>query len=75
VTVKSCTLDGGVVADRGNCSKLPDGGSGPATATCADSVWLAATFAASAVNINDGTGVAACSDGGTGSGPSDAGTD
>jgi hypothetical protein len=72
--LKSCTVDGGVVVDRGNyCSKLPDGGAGPATATCADSVWLAATFAASAVHINDGTGVPDCT-GGAAS-PGDAGAD
>jgi hypothetical protein len=73
--LSSCQTANGNVVDKGNyCSKLPDGGSGPATATCADSVWLAATFAASAVHINDGTGVADCTGGG--SPPSDdAGSD
>jgi len=37
---------------------------------CNDSFWLAATFSASAVNINDGAGVAGCSGGG---GSTDAG--
>jgi hypothetical protein len=32
----------------------------PATADCADSMWLSVAFAASAVTINDGTGVAEC---------------
>jgi hypothetical protein len=69
-SIKSCKTDAnGNVTDKGNyCSKLPDGGAGPEG--CQDSVWLAATFAASAVNINDGTGVADCSGGG---GSTDAG--
>ena len=48
---KSCPVDAnGNVTDKGDyCSSPP----GPATSTCADSFWLAATFAASAVNIND----------------------
>jgi hypothetical protein len=33
--------------------------------TCHDSFWLAATFAASAVKINDGTGTADCTGGGS----------
>jgi hypothetical protein len=32
----------------------------PATADCADSAWLSVAFAASAVTINDGVGVAEC---------------
>jgi hypothetical protein len=40
---------------------------------CADSFWLSATFAASAVKINDGTGVAQCAGGGPP--PVDGGTD
>jgi hypothetical protein len=38
---------------------------------CNDSFWLAANFAASAVNINNGSGVAVCN----GGGPTDAGLD
>jgi hypothetical protein len=83
VTIQSCQVDAnGNVTDQGNyCSKQADGGP-PGPGGCNDSFWLAATFAASAVNINDGTGVADCTytgasgeDSGTpeDSGPSDAG--
>jgi hypothetical protein len=41
---------------------------------CADSVWMAATFAASSVNINDGTGTPDCT-GGSSIGGNDAGSD
>ncbi len=65
-----CARDGaGKVAYRGDyCSTDKQAGS------CADSVWLAATFAGSAVKIFDGRGtVPACS--GAVSGPVDAGAE
>ena len=62
---KSCVVDAnGNPTEKGNYCSSPAGAGG-----CADSYWLAATFAASAVKINDGTGVADCT-GGTG--PTDA---
>jgi hypothetical protein len=64
----SCGRDGsGKISYQGDyCSKDHTGGS------CADSVWLAATFAASAAKIFDGNGtIPACSGAVTG----DAGTD
>ncbi|MGO8995658.1 MAG: hypothetical protein ACLQVI_20295 [Polyangiaceae bacterium] len=57
----SCPVDAnGNVTDKGNYCSSPVGPNG-----CQDSYWLAATFAASAVNINDGSGVADCSGGGS----------
>lgn len=70
-----CQRQNGVIVPKGDyCSKDKKPGS------CQDSVWLAATFAAAAVHINDGTGVPQCAplpagDGGTDAAVSDAGTD
>jgi hypothetical protein len=50
------TPSGEVVARGDYCAKSDT----PATATCADSFWVTATFAASAVNIHDGDGVPLC---------------
>jgi hypothetical protein len=79
--IKSCKVDAnGHVTDKGNyCSKPADGGP-PGPGGCQDSYWLAATFAASAVNINDGAGTPDCLGGGGSStgdsgAPSDAGAD
>jgi hypothetical protein len=58
-----CLTDGSAKGDYCSQTKAPGG--------CQDSFWLTATFAASAVKINDGTGNALC----TGSGVSDAGSD
>ncbi len=54
----TCTRDasGKIVAMGDYCSQTL----APATPTCADSFWLAATFAASAVPIGDGFGVPEC---------------
>ncbi len=61
-----CKRTNGVIDFKGDyCSKDKQAGS------CQDSVWLAATFAASAVNIFDGAGVPGCS----GAGTRDAGPD
>lgn len=53
---KTCATDsvGDPLAKGDYCSSLNEPGE------CGDAVWFAATFAASAVNINDGTGVADC---------------
>ena len=65
---KSCILDAsGNPTEKGNYCSSPAGPGG-----CQDSFWLAATFAASAVTINNGAGVADCSGG---AGPADASTD
>jgi hypothetical protein len=57
-TTMNCARDsnGKISAPGDYCSQTL----GPATATCADSFWLAATFAASAVPIGDGSGVDVC---------------
>lgn len=78
--ILSCQRDAnGKLVDKGDYCSSPAGAGG-----CADSFWLAATFAASAVKLNDGTGIADCTgsggpspDGGTDSGPApqDSGTD
>lgn len=75
----ACTRDasGKIVFKGDYCSTDKSAGS------CADSVWLAATFAAGAAKVFDGRGqVEGCSgattgitDGGTEAGPTDAGTD
>ena len=81
----ACQTDSsGNVIDKGNyCSTSNPPGPGG----CQDSYWLAATFAASAVIINDGAGVPDCLGGGdggaadsgtvvdSGAAPADAGTD
>jgi len=55
-----CARQNGKITARGDyCSKTLK------SCDCADSFWLAATFAASAVTINDGASVAECSGGGT----------
>jgi hypothetical protein len=69
----SCPVDAnGNVTDKGNYCSSPVGPGG-----CDDSYWLAATFAASAVNINSGAGVADCSGGGSddSGAPTDSGGD
>ena len=60
--------DGSVTAQGDFCSTTNAPGG------CADSYWLAASFAASAALINSGSGVAVCS-GGSSSGGGDAGAD
>jgi hypothetical protein len=62
--IKTCAKDanGNPTAKGNYCSTTNSAGG------CQDSDWIAATFAASAVKINDGTGVADCS----GGGPADA---
>jgi hypothetical protein len=69
---KDCATDaqGNVTAKGDFCSKT----NSPATSDCADSMWLAATIAASAAVINDGTGNADC-DGSKLTGVVDAGPD
>lgn len=71
--------NGNVTATGDYCSK---GMGMPATSDCADSYWLAATFAASAAKINDGSMDPNCNgsmvmtgDAGTHAGGADAGTD
>ncbi|MGO9709227.1 MAG: hypothetical protein ACLQBL_10205 [Polyangiaceae bacterium] len=68
----SCPTDAsGNVTDKGNYCSSPTGPGG-----CDDSYWLAATFAASAVNINDGTGIPDCTGGSDDAGaPVDSGGD
>jgi hypothetical protein len=77
LTGGSSTADGGT-----QCATNPDGSvtaqgdfcsTTDAPGGCADSYWLAATFAASAVTITDGSAVAACNGSATGGG--DAGAD
>jgi hypothetical protein len=55
---KNCAADaqGNITATGDFCSQTD----APATSTCADSFWLAATFAASAALINDGSSDKAC---------------
>ena len=61
-----CQRDaGGKIVDKGDYCSSPAGPGG-----CQDAFWLAATFAASAAKINDGTGIADCTGGGT---PADSG--
>jgi hypothetical protein len=57
-TSLTCPRDanGKIIATGNYCSTS----NGPATSTCADSFWLASTFAASAVTIGDGAGVPLC---------------
>jgi hypothetical protein len=54
--VQVCARSGGKIAATGDYCSSPAGPGG-----CADSYWLAATFAASAVKINDGTNDPRCS--------------
>jgi hypothetical protein len=69
--IKSCAVNAaGLVTAKGNYCSKGDAGV-PVPGQCEDSYWLAATFAASAVTINDGTGTAYCQGGGTT--PEDAG--
>jgi hypothetical protein len=75
---KNCATDanGDVTAAGDFCSTSDT----PATSTCHDSYWLAATFAASAAIINDGSGDSACNgskltDAGSSSGGNDAGSE
>jgi hypothetical protein len=69
---KNCATDaqGNVTAKGDFCSTTDSA----ATPTCADSFWLAATFAASSALINDGSSVAACN-GSLLTNPADAGSD
>lgn len=57
-TGTTCARDANqqIIAPGDYCSQTQ----GPATTTCADSFWLASTFAASAVTIGDGAGVPLC---------------
>jgi hypothetical protein len=66
---KNCSRDmnGNILAKGDYCSTTNSAGG------CGDSFWLAATFAASAVKINDGTGVFQCSGGSAGDGGVDCG--
>jgi hypothetical protein len=81
---KACARDmsGKIIARGDYCSTTQSAGG------CGDSFWLAATFAASAVKINDGKGMPGCTGGtqsdggtdggdggGTDSGPGDGGAD
>ncbi len=61
-SIATCTKDanGNPTAKGNYCSTTNSAGG------CNDSDWIAATFAASAVKINDGTGVADCTGGGAG---------
>jgi hypothetical protein len=75
---KNCATDasGNVTAPGDFCSTTDS----PATSSCQDSFWLAATFAASAAIITDGAGVSACNgsmltDAGSSSGGGDAGSE
>jgi hypothetical protein len=64
---KHCArTDGKITATGDYCSTTTSPGG------CADSYWMAATFAASAVKINDGTGTPECNGGHT---ATDGGTD
>jgi hypothetical protein len=83
VSISTCPTDAnGNVTDKGDyCSGLTAGTTqGPGG--CKDSFWLAATFAASAVNVNDGANTPDCQGGGsedsgapTDSGGNDSGND
>lgn len=62
--------DGGKLTVKGDyCSETQSAGG------CQDSFWMAATFAASAVTIHDGTGVAGCEGGGNPDAGADAAPD
>ena len=66
---KNCARDGsGKIIAKGDFCSTTDMAGG-----CADSFWLAAAFAASAVKINDGTGVPDCSGGPPGDGGTEGG--
>jgi len=69
-TTRGCARDGqGKIVAKGDyCSTSNKPGD------CADSFWLSATFAASAVTINDGSSEPTCQGGGD-AGPGDAGDD
>lgn len=62
-----CPRSGGQLTNKGDFCSTTDSAGG-----CQDSYWLAATFAAAAVKINDGSSTPECQAGG---GPTDAGSD
>lgn len=73
--VNDATVQDGLLCKRDASKKIVAKGDFCSTTNtpggCQDSYWLTATFAAAAVKIHDGTGVATC----TGAAPVDAGTD
>jgi hypothetical protein len=67
---KKCPRTGGKIVPQGDyCSTTLSAGG------CADSFWLAATFAASAATINDGANVPQCQGASAGDGGTDSGSD